>query len=110
VKTININVIIILALSVGYVSAGVFDDTFSLSTGVVVPTKQDGFGQFDLSFGSSLEHTNSSPFSPKILTDTKYSLQVLVPRSDINCSLKIWKPSADTNYCLKIWKPNNEAN
>ena len=109
-KRMIINVIVVLALSVGYVSAGVFDDTCILSSGVVVPTKQAGFGQFELSLGSSLEHTNSSPFSSKILTDTKYSLQVLVPRSDINYRLKIWTPSAETNDCLKIWKPNEETN
>ncbi len=109
-KKIKIILIIALALSVGYVRAGIFDDTLSLSSGVVVPTKPDGFSQFGLSLDSSLGHTNIFSLSSKTLTDTKYSLQILVPQSGVNYSLKTWKPSADTNYCLKIWKPNEEIN
>jgi hypothetical protein len=109
-KMTSINLIIVLTLSVGFASAGVFDDTLNFSSGVVAPPKPDGFDQFNLSLDSRLGCTNSFPFASKTPTDTNLSLQILVPQSGMNYSLQIWKPSADTNYCLQIWKPNEETN
>jgi hypothetical protein len=109
-KMTSINLIMVFALSVGSASAGVFDDTFSLSSGVVAPPKSNGFDQFKLSPDSSFGCTNGFPFAPKTLADANLSLQTLVPQSGVNYSLQIGKPGADTNYCLQIWKPTGETN
>ena len=97
----------IYSLQIYFASADVFDYRFSLSPGVVVPSKPDAFR---LSLNPSLRFTNSFSFTSKVLGDANLSFQLSAPSSGMNYSLQIGRPSADRNYCLQIGKPNEETN
>jgi len=92
-KIMSINLIIVLTLSIGFASAGVFNDTDNLSSGGFVPSRLDAL---DLSLDSSLRFTNSVPFTSKILSDTNLSSLISAPQLGMIYSLQIYFASADT--------------